>query len=1126
MNHKNFKAEILATVTAFLFVLTFALSTPVLSASAEYIDASAIAVTTGVDYVEGEAIVCIRTDKNNTLTQSESEDIAEDVEDDNIRIDDVSVLKDISGTVIDEDNDCLIMLVQSDDLTTAEIITQVNKRDDIIYAEPNAIGHTASLSDYPKTQLTASSLHSKELSDSLTSYYEDQTNQQYNSSMSEEYSLHVPDWNTYDASGNPSPVVDTSDIVVAVIDTGIDYKHDELKDSMWDEGENFPSLVAMGGGKYGINVVKYDMLGNKYDTTDPFDDYGHGTHCAGNIAAKWNNIGISGVTTDTRLMAVKILNDRGRSTIVSCIQGYEYIIAAKKAGVNVRVASNSWQTDVYGHTMDILVREAGEIGIVSSFAAGNDSSNLSSRQQLQSSFYNNPYAVIVGATNRKGEIADFSNYSKKMVDVFAPGVEIYSTMPRIQGEIPIDASVIEKGGIRYEADYTTLQTEVYDNHINSVIGLSGDIGDNQTDLSVENIEGVGQVIKATSNSDDGVYIKSDMLDGSIDAAGGFLELYIDHDASSVYTESYNPNVVEFGHTMYTEDVSTGTVKVPFMFPAWDDETQQYFKINIQVNSGDEYDIDNYVYIKGIYLTHDVVSYVNDSGTSMATPAVAGEMALLSAKYPNESADKIAARVTGSVRQYDNLRDFSISGGIADVSKALSNDTVPVINTCDYSSGQLTIEGFFFGDNVGNVTVDGVSAPITSWSDTLVTIALSEGISLGENIVEVTSSEGKSGYRYDRLGTPANLYNRLPLPGRSLSADGTYTVTSNAYDDTFYGVKMKSLTGLDGSLYAVVATRDNETAIYRYDIASQTWEMKYHGGHTADTGACTYDGKLMFFANEINDADAYIGVYDPESNDVSFYLYNSEYAETDKVMINNGTGIYVTGGTYSRPVPMEKGFSLPILRRLNPDTMTFDILNQQGEEPYSPTNNIGIAYNNNDIYVLYGDEKDILCKMTVEGDEFSLVNLNYENPAVDGAAPNQSSSIGMVSLKDGIMMTGPVVLSDEKVVSDTYTAGYGDTKFTSTGKLMSLSPVYNVVACAYRGKYYAISITNYEGGEHVFIEEDVNTKTQYGDKISENGGNSDGGGSASDDFGNSDAAAIDRGVKTTIKVKPPKTGYKI
>ena len=86
------------------------------------------------------------------------------------------------------------------------------------------------------------------------------------------FGIDVDGWNTIGADGHASPAVDTSDIVVAVVDTGVDYTHPDLKNVMWDEGLDYPELAAMGGGRYGINVSPCDTHGRPYDPADPMDD--------------------------------------------------------------------------------------------------------------------------------------------------------------------------------------------------------------------------------------------------------------------------------------------------------------------------------------------------------------------------------------------------------------------------------------------------------------------------------------------------------------------------------------------------------------------------------------------------------------------------------------------------------------------------------------------------------------------------------------------------------------------------------------------------------------------------------------------------------------------------------------
>ncbi len=319
---------------------------------------------------------------------------------------------------------------------------------------------------------------------------EDYTKLQYNADGP--FGIDVDSWNTYDADGHPSPAVDTSDIVVAVVDSGVDYTHPDLKNVMWDKGLEYPELTAMGGGRYGINVSPCDSYGRPYDSTDPMDDYHHGTLVAGIISAEWNGSGVSGLTGGAKIMAVKCMNNESKNTIVEFIRAYEYIIAAKKAGVNVRVINNSWHDSVYGETMDKLVREAGELGIVSIFAAGNRALDIDNKDILQASFYNNPYVVIVGASDEKGQPTDFTNYSRRIVDVFAPGNKIYSTIPRIKGKIPQTAHPFEKDGTVFCSDYSQDDVSVDKNHVNSDLGFTGSDGDNKTSVTLEEHPKAGQ----------------------------------------------------------------------------------------------------------------------------------------------------------------------------------------------------------------------------------------------------------------------------------------------------------------------------------------------------------------------------------------------------------------------------------------------------------------------------------------------------------------------------------------------------------------------------------------------------------------------------------------------------------
>ncbi|NLF88802.1 S8 family serine peptidase [Candidatus Bathyarchaeota archaeon] len=186
----------------------------------------------------------------------------------------------------------------------------------------------------------------------------------------------------------------SSDLLVAVIDTGIDYNHPDLK----------ANYVPLG----------YDWINND---NDPIDDHGHGTHCAGIIAATVNNsIGVAG-TAQVKIMAEKGLRIDGSGPYVALAN---CIIHATNVGADI--LSNSWGGGAYSDLIAYALAYANANGVLVLAAAGNE--NVS--QPCYPGAYND--VIAVSATNTSDTKALFSNYGN-WVDVAAPGVMIYSTMP-------------------------------------------------------------------------------------------------------------------------------------------------------------------------------------------------------------------------------------------------------------------------------------------------------------------------------------------------------------------------------------------------------------------------------------------------------------------------------------------------------------------------------------------------------------------------------------------------------------------------------------------------------------------------------------------------------------------------
>ncbi len=200
------------------------------------------------------------------------------------------------------------------------------------------------------------------------------------------------------------------DVVIGVIDTGIDYTHPDLKENMWTSEE----------GNHGYNAVN--------DTSNPMDDHGHGTHVAGTIGAVGDNeMGIVGTNWNVSLMALKFLDSEGRGTTGDAIACLEYVLERKKEGEKVVATSNSWGGAAQSDLLYRAIEEHQKEGISFIAAAGNDGRDNDLNPSYPAN-YDLTNIISVAATDRSDELAGFSNYGERTVHVGAPGVDINSTV--------------------------------------------------------------------------------------------------------------------------------------------------------------------------------------------------------------------------------------------------------------------------------------------------------------------------------------------------------------------------------------------------------------------------------------------------------------------------------------------------------------------------------------------------------------------------------------------------------------------------------------------------------------------------------------------------------------------------
>ena len=216
---------------------------------------------------------------------------------------------------------------------------------------------------------------------------------------------------------------DASSVVVAVIDSGIDLEHPDLRDNLWtNPGEIAGNGIDDDGDGFVDDVHGWDFSLDKGPS--PQDRYRHGTHVAGTIGAVGNNqIGTCGVCPKVRLMACKFLDRFGSGTLEGAINATSYAIDH-----GARVFNNSWGGTGDSKILKELIEKAAANKVVYVAAAGNSNTN-NDKLKFYPASYDVANVIAVAAIDRKEKLADFSSYGPTSVLLGAPGVDILSTLP-------------------------------------------------------------------------------------------------------------------------------------------------------------------------------------------------------------------------------------------------------------------------------------------------------------------------------------------------------------------------------------------------------------------------------------------------------------------------------------------------------------------------------------------------------------------------------------------------------------------------------------------------------------------------------------------------------------------------
>lgn len=539
--------------------------------------------------------------------------------------------------------------------------------------------------------------------------------------------------------------------VVAIVDTGIDPTHEDLKDILWQNP--YGSKLY---GKYGCDFTGTNKNHN------PVDDDGHGSHVAGTIAASLNNeAGIAGIAdSNVKIMALKFLDENGEGETEHAIDCYDYINRAMELGTNVVAINNSWGGMGFEDEKALfnrLIETVGKKGAVSIIAAGNDSMEVADGTVMEDlpfmediEIYDVPascdseYAVKVAATDTKGELASFSNYSSKLVQAAAPGTEILSTVsydcfnPSLYDAEKYNSLVAK--GFDFETSQET--PEVIDNIVSDGEQISTSAAKEITGEKYFGSGASGKSLKFKLDDskkflffeipytapDDGDYYVSFNANPNADAIISVYDVPADTDMAKYYDE-YEGIVNDFASadcwTHITDIVPVSMMKEEDLYISGADRKlvfvvmsySGYFDMDIEDGEG----------LESIYFDDIAISKTNVdasqfgkydfyNGTSMAAPHITGAAAALSVKYPQASINEIISMISTTGNEKAALKDKTTTGKAFDFSKV--EEHAPIINSIEFANNQIVVSGKF--DGTETVAVDGADVtPVTQDSEKII-----------------------------------------------------------------------------------------------------------------------------------------------------------------------------------------------------------------------------------------------------------------------------------------------------------------------------------------------------------------------------------------------------------------------